>query len=213
MDTRSSVRRGQPSASLVRKAGATLWSSSRLRRCRLDRSDAGCTAGGRHRPTHRFARSSIRRRCLLHGGECAARIDGTRNLVAAAKAGGGRHRRPKYRVRIRAGRDLAWRPIRSPLTRRAATALRSAARSRSKSRCRERRASPRGASYDRLTGRARESIRFRRAGAVHVHAPAQAARLAVTRGAPGFTAFADDDGGFSIDKARRELGFDPAFRV
>jgi nucleoside-diphosphate-sugar epimerase len=50
-------------------------------------------------------------------------------------------------------------------------------------------------------------------GAVHVDAAAQAARLAVTRGAPGIYNVADDDGAFSIDKARRELGFDPAFRI
>jgi nucleoside-diphosphate-sugar epimerase len=50
-------------------------------------------------------------------------------------------------------------------------------------------------------------------GAVHVDAAAQAACLAVTRGAPGIYNIADDDGGFSIDKARRELGFDPAFRI
>jgi nucleoside-diphosphate-sugar epimerase len=50
-------------------------------------------------------------------------------------------------------------------------------------------------------------------GAVHVDAAAQAARLAVTRGAPGIYNIADDDGAFGIDKARRELGFDPAFRA
>jgi nucleoside-diphosphate-sugar epimerase len=50
-------------------------------------------------------------------------------------------------------------------------------------------------------------------GAVHVAAAAQAARLAVTRGAPGIYNIADDDGAFSIERARRELGFDPTFRV
>jgi nucleoside-diphosphate-sugar epimerase len=51
------------------------------------------------------------------------------------------------------------------------------------------------------------------AGAVHVDAAAQAARLAVTCGSPGIYNIADDDGAFSIDKARRELGFDPTFRI
>jgi len=37
--------------------------------------------------------------------------------------------------------------------------------------------------------------------------------LALTRGAPGIYNIAEDDGEVSIAKARRELGFDPAFRA
>ena len=48
---------------------------------------------------------------------------------------------------------------------------------------------------------------------LHVDAAAQAALLAVTRGAPGVYNIAEDDGAVTIDKARRELGFDPAFRL
>jgi nucleoside-diphosphate-sugar epimerase len=48
---------------------------------------------------------------------------------------------------------------------------------------------------------------------LHIDAAAQAALLAVTRGSPGIYNIADDDGAVSIDKARRELGFDPAFRL
>jgi nucleoside-diphosphate-sugar epimerase len=48
---------------------------------------------------------------------------------------------------------------------------------------------------------------------VHVDAAAHAAFLAVDRGAPGIYNIADADGAVLIDKARRELGFDPAFRV
>lgn len=44
-------------------------------------------------------------------------------------------------------------------------------------------------------------------------AAAQAALLAMTRGSPGIYNVAEDDGTFSVDKARRELGFDPAYRV
>ena len=33
------------------------------------------------------------------------------------------------------------------------------------------------------------------------------------RGAPGIYNIAEDDGAVVIDKARRELGFDPAFRI
>jgi nucleoside-diphosphate-sugar epimerase len=49
--------------------------------------------------------------------------------------------------------------------------------------------------------------------ALHVDAAAQAAALAVSRGATGIYNIANDDGVVSIDKARRELGFDPAFRL
>jgi nucleoside-diphosphate-sugar epimerase len=50
-------------------------------------------------------------------------------------------------------------------------------------------------------------------GSLHVDAAAQAARLAVTRGEAGVYNIAEDDGAVSIAKARRELGFDPAFRI
>jgi nucleoside-diphosphate-sugar epimerase len=49
--------------------------------------------------------------------------------------------------------------------------------------------------------------------ALHVDAAAQAALLAVTRGAAGIYNIAEDDGVVSIDKARTELGFDPGFRL
>jgi nucleoside-diphosphate-sugar epimerase len=48
---------------------------------------------------------------------------------------------------------------------------------------------------------------------LHVDAAAQAALLAVSRGAPGVYNIAEDDGAVTIDKARKELGFDPAFRL
>jgi nucleoside-diphosphate-sugar epimerase len=51
------------------------------------------------------------------------------------------------------------------------------------------------------------------AGALTCEAAAQAAVLALTRGVPGIYNIAEDDGEFAIDKARRELGFDPAFRL
>ena len=50
-------------------------------------------------------------------------------------------------------------------------------------------------------------------GYVHVDAAAQAALLAVMRGAPGIYNIAEDDGELSVCKARQELGFDPAFRI
>ncbi len=48
---------------------------------------------------------------------------------------------------------------------------------------------------------------------LHMDAAAQAAVLALTRGDPGIYNIAEDDGAVSIEKARRELGFDPAFRA
>jgi nucleoside-diphosphate-sugar epimerase len=51
------------------------------------------------------------------------------------------------------------------------------------------------------------------AGPLTCDAAAHAALLAVTRGAPGIYNVAEDDGEFAIDKARRELGFDPGFRI
>jgi nucleoside-diphosphate-sugar epimerase len=50
-------------------------------------------------------------------------------------------------------------------------------------------------------------------GPLHVDAAAQAARLAVTLGAPGAYNIAEDDGALVIEKARREFGFDPGFRL
>ena len=47
---------------------------------------------------------------------------------------------------------------------------------------------------------------------VHVDAAAHAAFLTVARGS-GIYNIADDDGTVSIDKARTELGFDPGFRL
>jgi nucleoside-diphosphate-sugar epimerase len=50
-------------------------------------------------------------------------------------------------------------------------------------------------------------------GALSTDAAAHAAFLALTRGAPGIYNVAEDDGVLSIEKARRELGFDPGFRM
>lgn len=48
---------------------------------------------------------------------------------------------------------------------------------------------------------------------VHVDAAADAARRALTRGAPGAYNIAEDDGVVSSAKARRELGWSPDFRA
>jgi nucleoside-diphosphate-sugar epimerase len=51
-----------------------------------------------------------------------------------------------------------------------------------------------------------------KAPSVHVDAAAQAALLAVSKG-KGVYNIAEDDGAVSIVRAQRELGFDPAFRI
>jgi hypothetical protein len=48
---------------------------------------------------------------------------------------------------------------------------------------------------------------------VHVDAAAHAAFLAVIRGVSGVYNIADDDGSVSIAMARRELGWNPEFRL
>jgi nucleoside-diphosphate-sugar epimerase len=48
---------------------------------------------------------------------------------------------------------------------------------------------------------------------VHVEAAAQAALLALTRGAPGIYNVAEDGGSVSNEKAKRDLGFDAGFRI
>jgi nucleoside-diphosphate-sugar epimerase len=49
--------------------------------------------------------------------------------------------------------------------------------------------------------------------AVHIDAAAQATALALTKARPGIYNVADDDPALSSEKARRELGFKPDFRV
>ena len=50
-------------------------------------------------------------------------------------------------------------------------------------------------------------------GPLHVDAAAQAATQAITRGTPGIYNIAEDDGAVSSEKAKAELGFDPGFRL
>jgi len=52
-----------------------------------------------------------------------------------------------------------------------------------------------------------------RTPALHIDAAAQAALLALGRGKPGIYNIAEDDDRLSSEKAKRELGFDAAFRL
>ena len=49
--------------------------------------------------------------------------------------------------------------------------------------------------------------------ALHVDAAAHAALLALTKGQPGIYNIAEDDGAVSSDKAKHDFGFDAAFRI
>jgi nucleoside-diphosphate-sugar epimerase len=49
--------------------------------------------------------------------------------------------------------------------------------------------------------------------ALHVDAAAHAAVLAVSKGTPGIYNIAENDGAVSNEKAKRELGFNAAFRI
>jgi nucleoside-diphosphate-sugar epimerase len=67
--------------------------------------------------------------------------------------------------------------------------------------------------YGRLYGPGTWFTQATGRGPLHVDAAAQAALLAVGRGGPGIYNIAEADGSVTVDKAGRELGFDPAFRM
>jgi nucleoside-diphosphate-sugar epimerase len=67
--------------------------------------------------------------------------------------------------------------------------------------------------YGRLYGPGTWADKPTGPGFIHTDAAAQAAFLAVTRGRAGAYNIAEDDGAVVIDKARNELGFDPSFRI
>jgi nucleoside-diphosphate-sugar epimerase len=67
--------------------------------------------------------------------------------------------------------------------------------------------------YGRLWGPGTWNATPNGRGALHVDAAAQAALLALTRGKPGVYNIAEPDGALATDKAQRDLGFNPAFRL
>src|SRR6202023_1644330 len=67
--------------------------------------------------------------------------------------------------------------------------------------------------YGRLYGPGTWNTTANGRGVLHVDAAAHAALLALTRGAPGVYNIAEPDGALKVDKAQRELGFNPAFRL
>jgi nucleoside-diphosphate-sugar epimerase len=140
------------------------------------------------------------------------RIEGTRNLVAAAKAAGARRfivqsvafayapgKEPHVEsdplnvndgprvVTVRAAADMEQQVLNSGME---AVVLR----------------------YGLFYGPGTWTETPVRKPSLHIDAAAQAAMLAVS-GNAGIFNIADDDGTVAIDKARRQLGFDPAFRL
>lgn len=67
--------------------------------------------------------------------------------------------------------------------------------------------------YGRFYGPGTWAVKPTGKGFVHVEAAAQAAALAVTRGKPGVYNIAEDDGELNIARARKAFGFDPKFRA
>ena len=67
--------------------------------------------------------------------------------------------------------------------------------------------------YGRLYGPGTWNATAKGRAPPHVDAAAHAALLAVSKGKPGVYNIAEDDGAVTIDKARAELGFNPAFRI
>jgi len=140
------------------------------------------------------------------------RIEGTRNLVAAAKAAGARRfivqsvafayapgKEPYAEtdplnvadgprvVTVRAAADMEQQVLNSGME---AVVLR----------------------YGLFYGPGTWTEAPERKPSLHIDAAAKAALLSIT-GRAGIYNIADDDGTVSIDKARKELGFDPAFRL
>jgi nucleoside-diphosphate-sugar epimerase len=140
------------------------------------------------------------------------RIEGTRNLVAAAKAAGARRfivqsvafayapgKQPYVEtdllnvadgprvVTVRAAADMEQQVLNSGME---AVVLR----------------------YGLFYGPGTWTETPERKPSLHIDAAAKAALLSLT-GNAGIYNIADDDGSVSIEKARKELGFDPAFRL
>ena len=144
------------------------------------------------------------------------RVEGTANLVAAARAAGSRRLIAQSIAFAYAGGPephAETDPLASPegedpsaITARGVRALEDAVL---------------GASgiegivlrYGRLYGPGTWYAAASGKGPLHVDAAAYAALLAVTRGAAGIYNIAEDDGAVAIEKASRELGFDPGFRL
>lgn len=148
-------------------------------------------------------------------GNARLRMDGTRNLVAAARAAG---------VKRLIAQSIAFAYAPGPEPHREDDPLDLAAEGTARrsvegvAALEEAVMTARGIEgvvlrYGRLYGPGTWTETPNGSAPLHVDAAAHAALLALTRGAPGIYNIAEDDGAVSIEKATRELGFDPAFRI
>lgn len=149
------------------------------------------------------------------GGNMRLRIEGTANLVAAAQAAGARRL-------IAQSIAFAYAPGPEPHaeTDPLAPAEGDTAAAMTSRGVRALEGATLGAAgldgivlrYGRLYGPGTWNTTPNGRGILHVDAAAHAALLALTRGAPGVYNIAEPDGALTVDKALRELGFNPVFR-
>lgn len=140
------------------------------------------------------------------------RVEGTTNLVAAAKAAG---------VTRMIAQSVAWLYKPGPRARTESDPLApaegAAATTIDGVKALEQAvlAMPEGVvlRYGFFYGPGTWSARPSRPPSVHIDGAAQATALALTKAKPGIYNVADDDPALSSEKARRELGFKPDFRV
>ena len=148
-------------------------------------------------------------------GNARLRMDGTRNLVAAARAAG---------VRRLVAQSIAFVYAPGPKPYREDAPLHLAAEGVARRTIEGVAALEQAVTgapdldgvvlrYGRFYGPGTWSAQRSGEAPLHVDAAAHAALLALTRGAPGIYNIAEDDGTVAIEKARRELGFDPDFRI
>ena len=136
------------------------------------------------------------------------RIAGTRNLVDAALTNGvARDDRAEHRLCLCAGRGPADRGSSD----RSGADRRDCAGGCRDEDARHRRR--RAALWPALRSGHLDATRRTAQPRLHVDAAAQAALLALTKGAPGIYNIAEDDGAVSSEKARRGFGFDASFRI
>jgi nucleoside-diphosphate-sugar epimerase len=142
------------------------------------------------------------------------RIDGTRNLVAAAKAAGVRHLIAQSIAFVYAPGE-GTRAENDPLDL-AATGARKCTVDGVMALEQATLEMPEGIvlRYGFLYGPGTWFEQEKRGKpALHVDAAAHAALLAITKGERGIYNIAEDDGAVSSEKAKRDLGFDAAFRI
>ncbi len=154
------------------------------------------------------------RLAAAYAGNARIRIEGTRNLIAAAQAAGARRL-------IVQSIAFAYAPGGEPHPESAPLNVADPARAVTVKGAADMEQQVRNATdlegivlrYGLLYGPNTWFNAAARKPALHVDAAAQAALLAIAHGAPGIYNIAEEDGAVSIAKARAAIGFDPQFRL